>query len=64
MKKGWAKTLNLKSYQRTRKYHYFRGGLSLCGKYRLFNTSDLGNYTGSFSEDNCKKCLELWGRDN
>lgn len=60
MKEGWAKILNVESQRMTRKYHYFKDGSSLCGKYMLFNNSVLENFVGSFSVGCCKKCLELW----
>lgn len=60
MKEGWAKILNVESQRMTGKYHYFKGGSSLCGKYILFNSSILKKFIGSFSAGCCKKCLELW----
>ena len=35
MKEGWGKIVNLETQRTTSKYHYFREGMALCGKYML-----------------------------
>ncbi len=49
-KEGWTYLLN------SPKWHYFRGGRSLCGRFLLLGNPELeqGNEN---SPDNCKGCL-------
>lgn len=62
MKKGWAKIVNLESQRTTRKYHYFREGMALCGKYMLEGGDGFLEDTPvhHFTEKYCYKCLELF----
>ena len=48
-KEGWGPALN------SPKWHYFRGGRSLCQRYMIFNDSFLEKGNNN-SPDNCKQC--------
>jgi len=63
MKKGWAKIVNIYSNRETSRYHYYKEGASLCGKYILSGSSDFieENWTPMFNK--CKKCSELLGAE-
>ena len=54
---GWAKIVNLETQRMTGKYHYFKDGSSLCGKYIIYSTSMFELNINS--QSGCKKCLEL-----
>ena len=61
MNKGWAKVINIYSNRRTSRYHYYKEGASLCGKYIIDGSSDKDfineNWMPMFNR--CNKCLEL-----
>lgn len=48
---GWAKPLNVK------KWHYFRGGRSLCGSWGYFGTA-LQEDDGKDHKEDCGRCLK------
>lgn len=58
MEKGWAKIVNLDSGNMTRKYHYFKEGMSLCAKYMLMKKGDF--VEKKLGKDLCKQCSELY----
>jgi len=59
-KEGWhfrIKNRQTRKWRSSSKFHYFKNGLSLCGKYE----NNIGNYlpTSALSKnDCCKKCLK------
>jgi len=57
MKEGWGKILNLESQRMTSKYHYFREGMALCGKYMLEGGDGFLEDTHHYSDKNCKICV-------
>ncbi len=59
MKKGWAKISNLETQRMTSKYHYFREGMALCGKYMLEGGDGFINENWTPTFNKCKKCFEL-----
>jgi hypothetical protein len=58
MKEGWAKIFNLETQRMICKFHYFKGGSSLCGKYILCNVIELVPEKGY---GRCKICRNLKG---
>ena len=51
---GWDKTLP------ARKWHYFRDGISLCGRWlRYFHPLDEG-FAAPHPEDRCRVCGREW----
>jgi len=60
IKEGWhfrVKNKKTGIWRSSPKFHYFRNGVSLCGKYE----NDVGNYLNGellFSEECCKECLK------
>ena len=65
MKEGWAKILNLESKRTTKKHHYFREGMALCGKYMLEGGDGfLVPGDGYLGQEDCKKCSELFEEDH
>ena len=60
LKEGWhfrVKNKERRIWRSSPKFHYFKNGTSLCGKYE----NNIGNYlpTNALSKnDCCKKCLE------
>jgi len=61
MKEGWGKVLNLESRRMTTKYHYFREGTTLCGKYMLEGGDGFLD-KGCPLNTMCKKCLKSAGK--
>ncbi len=47
---GWQHPFN------TKKWHYFRDRMSLCGRWALLGGNDVGELDLFGSPDNCKEC--------
>ena len=58
-KEGWSFVgINRKTniFRCLPKFHYFKNGISLCGKYQSVDDNYI---SGLFQEDCCKKCYKL-----
>jgi len=53
---GWAKFINVNSMREVGKYHYFKDGSSLCGKYILMKVGEIFNHVKE--SEACRKCLK------
>lgn len=59
MKEGWTYLYN------STKWHYFRGGRSLCARYFLLMDPREGYEQGNnASKDNCKGCVRKLEKEN
>ena len=62
-KEGWGTIFNVTTHTMTKKWHYFRKGRSLCGKYMHLGKLDLE--TGQDEHpDNCKRCMRIKLKEN
>ena len=58
---GWAfvcKNRKTGLWRQTKKFHYFKNGVSLCGKYENDKNNYLPN-SGLYKNECCKRCLEI-----
>lgn len=62
-KEGWGQLFNADTGCMTKKWHYFRKGLSLCGRYMYFGRMDLSTDLDTHP-DNCKKCMKIKLKEN
>jgi len=54
IKEGWTWLSNANT-----KWHYFRNGESLCGRWMIFSVKDEDMHQGNDqSPDNCKACMK------
>lgn len=59
MKEGWAQIFNVASKRMLGKFHYFRGGTSLCGKYTFYSSFVIEGHHGHSIQFGCKICKKL-----
>ena len=57
MKEGWNWLWNAK------KYHYFRNGQSLCGRWGILSDSGIDENHPDDSSENCKTCMKILQRE-
>ena len=57
MKEGWNWLLN------SGKYHYFRNGQSLCGRWGILSNGGIDENHPDDDYENCKTCMKILKRE-
>lgn len=53
IREGWVGISN------SRKFHYVEKNTTLCGKFLYLGSAFSGLWTGSFTKDDCSKCVAV-----